>query len=287
MLYLTYPQGGDKIDVKFSQNINDFWWLMHRSDDPNRQILVTCYLDDSGTDVHSEHTVVGGILLNKYALQHFENVWPNLLTYHRIKNSLHMKDFGNPEGPYKLWTYENKFKLFADIVALINYLKIYTIAATLNQKQFNSILDKEFKKAMGIYGMCYMLCAFSNYKIAELNNYKNNIAYVLDLGTKNVGHVIATHRAMRKMQKEDPTMISNVGTIAFEDDEHVVALQAADMIAWAMRRKLVGLPFLMGYEPIAYLLNEDTHYHYGWESKEFQFLKEKVDKLDQSYFEDC
>ncbi|MGA8573528.1 MAG: DUF3800 domain-containing protein [Desulfobaccales bacterium] len=265
--------------------IDDLWWVMHRSDDPNKQALVvTCYLDDSGTDDLSPYTVVAGLLLNKYNLKLFEDIWPALLKDHNVKPILHMKDFANPKLPYKWWDYEKKYALFADVVAIINKLKIHSVAATINQSQFNTIMNQDIKETMGIYAMCYMACVFTTHKMAEHSKYYDNIAFILDLGTRNTDHVIRAHRGLVNIQKKTPSLIGNIGTIAFEDDERVVALQAADIIAWGVRRRLAGLPFRMGYEPIPLLLTEDDHLQYPWESKDFQEIKEHIENLSPSDF---
>ena len=43
------------------RHLDDLWWLLHRSEDPNRRTaLLTCYIDESGTDSNSTIAVVGG-----------------------------------------------------------------------------------------------------------------------------------------------------------------------------------------------------------------------------------
>jgi len=275
------------VNRQYSRNIDELWWTLHRSDDPNRQVLaVTCYLDDSGTDANAPYTVVAGLLLNKYGLQIFEEVWPKLLKYHGVKPPLHMKDFGKPKGLYSMWTYEQKFTLFADVISIINHLKIHSVAATLNQPQFNTIMNIEFKKEMGIYAMCYMACVFTAYKHAEHMKYYDDIAFILDLGTRNVGHVIRAHKSMKKLQRDEPSLLNNIGTIAFNDDNSIIALQAADIIAWGVRRRLDGLPFRMGYEPIVSLFDKDAHLQFPWESSDFQEFKEGIENLNQIDFND-
>jgi hypothetical protein len=51
----------------------------------------------------------------------------------------------------------------------------------------------------------------------------------------------------------------NLGGLTFEDDQSITALQAADLVCWAVRRRATGYPFTNGYEPLLDILRSEAH----------------------------
>lgn len=57
----------------------------------------------------------------------------------------------------------------------------------------------------------------------------------------------------------EPDNFLGLGSLTFDKDDCVPALQAADVIAWAVRRRATGYEFNAGFEPIEATLNERGH----------------------------
>ena len=225
-------------------------------------MAVTCYLDESGTDNQSPFSVVAGLVMKRSDFLTFIVVWNSILSKHGVQPPLHMNEFGQ-HGKHRNLNYLQRYNLFADVAAIINCYKIISLAATLNQFTFNSIMTAEIRKMMGVYGMCFLLCAFINFKQANFSQYTGNIAFLLDEGNKHCGHVLYTHKELKRQQETSGNSL-NIGSITFEDDIRVPTLQAADVIAWAVHRKVCGLKLGKGFQPISRILGEN-HQQYSWE----------------------
>jgi len=232
---------------------------MHHSDDESKETaVITCYLDESGTDDLSPTAVVGGVLMDKPRFISFDSAWRSLLDKHKIP-FVHMKEFG-PHGKLGHLTVEERRSLFGDAVPFINRHKIISIAARLTTAEYDkhlaSVLDR---KTMGVYGACFILCVVFNHKLAAQKQYKKDIAFLMDTGNAYRHHVLEAHRTIVQFQKKTPL---NAGALAFGDDEEYLVLQAADMVSWTVRRKITGT-FPPGFEPLSAILGDDVDRHHA------------------------
>lgn len=251
-----------------------FWWTMHHSDEPERQALtVTCYLDESGTHDQSPITVVAGLLLNRHNFISLSGLWGDLLSRYKIKPPFHMKEFGQ-HGKMGHLKYNERHSLFCEIAEIVNAHKIFSLAATVDQQQFREICNFN-KGKMSSYSLCFYLCVQLNHLQAEYMKYRKNIAFLLDEGGEHTGQILAAHKAI-VLRPENKKF--HVGSITFANDKDVSALQIADIIAWAVLRRLVGKPFEKGFSPIEKILNEN-HIQKPWGAEYLKGLKQTFDAM--------
>jgi hypothetical protein len=268
----------DKIQIKDidhsrKQYLEELWFTMHHSEDPNEETLaIRCYLDESGTDSNSQNAVVAGLILNKPGFLSFDKYWSDLLFRYEIEPPLHMREFGK-DGRLGRFDYKKRNAIFTEVADIINYHKYVSIAAVLNKNQFETFVHEDIRKSMGFYGFCFLLCVQINHQQHEHMNYQDNIAFLLDDGTQHKGHILGARDAILKWQKTRPL---HVAGITFDDDTRVSALQAADVIAWAVRKRAEGVPLNKGFEPIAKILDADDHLQSLWEDKWLRELSESL-----------
>jgi len=251
------------------------WWAMQHSDDGSRDAaIVTCYLDESGTDDPSPTAVVGGLLLNKSGFVAFDEEWASMLSSHSIPSPLHIKDFRRPDGRLADVSNEARKALFAEAVTIVNRYKRYSLAATITSELYRKYFDKEIRtQSLSIYGACFVLCAIMNHRLAEQNKYDARIPFLMDAGNQYAEHVRVAHATMQT----DEWKHMNVGSLTFENDRACNALQAADVIAWASRQSVIG-PFSNGYEPLANLFNE-AHVQEPFSESEMAGLAARLDEI--------
>lgn len=233
---------------------------MHQSDDPDGETFaVNCYLDESATDGGSPEAVVAGVLMNRSRCVAFDASWTEFLNAHQLK-ALHMKDFGSHGSLASLSETERR-GIFRDAAAIINRHKLYSIAATITYAKYVSELKPSIRKAMSVYGFCFLLAAYSNHLLAVSNKYTKNIGFILDSGNPYAAHVRGAHAALKEWQL---TYALNAGSLTFDDDEEIGALQAADLVAWSVRRRATNSPFGKGFEPLLGIFN-DAHHENAYE----------------------
>jgi hypothetical protein len=255
------------------------WWVMHQSDEESRQAaVVTFYLDESGTHEGAPIAVVGGLLLDKERFRTLDDAWRKILTRHSILPPLHMKEFRRPNGRLADVSIDQRRALFSDVVEVINKNKIYSIAASLTSEHFQKYFDRKFRReTMSVYGMCFILCAHTNYLLARQNQYDEKIPFLMDSGNQYAEHVRIAHASMQEEAWKD----MRVGSLTFDRDDNWSPLQAADVIAWASRVKAMGDSFDNGYEPLAALFDK-AHAQQGYPEDAIAQLATALDAFRQT-----
>jgi hypothetical protein len=235
---------------------------MHNSDAEEIQTAaVRLYLDESGTsDPGTPTAVVGGMIINRSHYDHFEPTWFDILKRHDVNPPVHMKEFG-PNGKLGWLCVKQRRELFAELVTLINSHKIFSISATLSNSEYEENCPPELREELGVYGMCFNLAAMISHKLAD-GKYEGKIPFILDTGNRYANHVRSAHAAMLELQKE---VFLHAGGLYFDDDTYFGVLQAADVIAWGVRRQESKKSYPPGLEQIGeLLLKEQAHHNNEW-----------------------
>jgi hypothetical protein len=249
-----------------SKYLESLWFTMHHSDDSERQtLIIRCYLDESGTGSDSPEAVVAGLLMNRDNFLLFDVVWDELLLRHKIQPPLHMKEFGK-HGRHGNLNYPERTALFSDLSKLINCYKVVSVATTLNYDQYKKNLHPKIQKQMSLYSLCFMLCLHMIHFYVE--QHFPNIAYIIEQGNEYSGQILQCYNSMLRMQKEN--MHLHIGTLTFAD-KNISALQAADIIAWAVRRRASKIPVGKGFQPISDIFSTD-HRQFIWEDSYLENL---------------
>jgi hypothetical protein len=247
---------------------------MHNSDSPEKETAaVRLYLDESGgDDPRTPYAVVGGVLINQSHFLHFEEAWDLMLEKHGIAPPLHMREFG-PHGRFANMTDRCRHELFLEVAALINSHKIFSIAATLSNEEYKTNFPKEGRDRFSVYGMCFILSVMINHKLAAQQSYGERTPFILDAGNPYKQHVVEAHASALRLQEET---FLHVGLLTFDDDKEFGILQAADVIAWGVRRRATQIS-LGAFEPVADILKEEkNHAEASWKS---DWIKELGDAL--------
>lgn len=250
---------------------------MHGSGTSLQEIAaVRLYLDESGSDdPGTPDAVLGGMLINYSEFHAFEDEWEELLERHRIIPPLHMKEFGKDER-FGYATPNCRFELFSEISELINKRKIYSIAGTINNSLHQEKVSKEVRENFGVYGMCFLMTVAINHGLAEMHKHNGGIPFILDTGNSHKGRVADAHAEAIRMQRQ---IFLHLGGLHFEDDRDFGILQAADVIAWGVRRKILNKSFPKSLSPINRILDANKgHVQKEWEPDWLKIITDNVMK---------
>jgi hypothetical protein len=232
---LPNPQLRGRIEILSAE---DLWWVMQHSDDPEKRALaVTCYCDDGGSEDHAV-ALIGGLVMNRDRFLRLDKRWQAMLHEHRIQ-SVHMNDFVRPNGRHVGMHHEMKLALFTSVARLIRSSRVYSIVMGVPLKDFRALVPAELSTGlMRPHSMAYFMVVVQNNAIAEFE-YKDRLAYLVDHGSfedqlLDANHWVAEWELRQVLQHP------HVGSITFDFDERVTALQAADVIVWSSNRHLGG-----------------------------------------------
>ena len=243
--------------------------------------MVTCYLDESAVNRGSSSpvAVVAGLLLDHEHLLWMDLAWSKAIEKHLPgRLFIHMKDFGC-DGELSDLDPDVRSALFKDLVKIIRGHKFVSIEATLSHAQYQahfSFLNK--KENRSIHGVCFMATAVYIRKWSVAHGCAYDIPYMLDDGCPDRKDIDETHAYMvNEFSKRYDDL--SFGALAWGDDEKIPALQAADVIAWTVRRKKSGDRFLAGFEPLEELFDEhhlEQHFEETWMEEIASSLKAKL-----------
>jgi hypothetical protein len=93
------------------------------------------------------------------------------------------------------------------------------------------------------------------------------MSYVIDVGSANSLQLIESHRELRRIEKEKSERgeLISTGGMAEDDDERVPALQAADVISWAARKRQTEGPLTGLFTPLEALFNAESIHEPEWQ----------------------
>jgi hypothetical protein len=234
------------------------WWWLHHSDDPERlACMLGSYFDESAIDGSGPASAVGGLILDRHSYGNLAIDWEVALEVNKLpKKYIHMKDFGQ-HGELASFPVDKQRALFFDLATVINEHKYYSVGSTLTPSEFKRHQPKLPKKhQMTIHGTCFVQAAMIQARIAEHDRYPHDIPFMLDRGCPDRKDVDTAHTFL---SGGFPDFLSgfpsHAGGLTWENDEKFAALQAADVIAWAVRRRAAGESFGWHYEPLLAIIN--------------------------------
>ena len=127
--------------------------------------------------------------------------------------------------------------MLKEAVRLINTVRIFTFAATSNNRQHEQLFSQALRQeAFSVYASAFLMAIEINRASAVRAKYDGAIDFVFDDGNQFKGHLIAFHESIHKLNLAEGC----VGSLVFATDTDLPALQAADVIAWATRRRKAG-----------------------------------------------
>lgn len=243
------------------------WWWLHHSDSPERvAAMFGSYFDESAVDGSGPVSAIGGLMLDGGQWFDLSREWDRALASRNFpKKFVHMKDF-QQHGELANYDVEEKRKLFQKLAWIINDNKNLSIGCTLSPEDYKTLLPAVLgkngkpKREITIHGVCFLMAATAQAKWANGQKYEHDIPFMLDGGCPDRADIDNAHVFFCKdFPRLRPDVITHAGGLTWGDDTKFPALQAADVIAWAVRRKTAGMQFSNGTEPLEEVIDPKRH----------------------------
>ena len=171
-----------------------------------------------------------------------------------------MTDFVRPFGKHVGMFPEMKIALFRDVAELINGHKLYSLSVSVRKEDFDSVLSDDVRKRLiGPYGMAFFCAALfvDDFPRRSLTFAAERTTFLVDTGFSFSEQLVASHKSIIDLQRVKGQAVF-AGSLTFDTDDRIPALQAADVIAWAERRKEVD--GLKGeFEPLDKIITTVKH----------------------------
>lgn len=217
---------------------------------------LTSFLDDSVSQGESPITTIGGPAMSRISFKALAREWWPLLKKYRISPPLHMTDFVRPHGKYVTLYAEMKQSFFRDVVKIINRHKLYSISISIPQAQFGELMPEVSKEIISPYALAFCCAVLMNQGIGKNTEHMTRLAYLIDKGCAHRDHLENIHTLVQNLEKERGEF-RYTGAIAFDQDNNIPGLQAADVVAWSARRREVYGQLTDEFAPLEEVLLAD------------------------------
>jgi len=193
------------------------------------------FFDDSGSDDKSPFYVLSGYMSTVGKWDIFSAQWRTALADPPSINYFHMVDAEALRQEFKDWNPEARDAKVTRLAKVITSNVRWEISCMLPRALHDSIIrgSAPAKRFENPYFVCYMTL------ISILSGFKDytgigstGVDVVFDKQAKIMGLVTGLHSELRGI----PRIGSALGSIEFQDDIEALPLQAADFIAWGLRR---------------------------------------------------
>jgi hypothetical protein len=198
-------------------------------------VILTAYLDESGTHGESPHTVMGGMLANTRQWERFEFNFRRVKKRHGFR-IFHTKKFKRRTGDFKGWTDNQCLALMNDLAPLT--ASAFTEGVTVLLE--NAAYEAEYKASEtprklrldSKYGLCFRNCLYFFALEALKRVHRGRLPvlnFVLESGHKNLGDALRIFNEIKaELKATDSEML---GTITPADKDECDPLMMADFLA--------------------------------------------------------
>lgn len=194
------------------------------------------YLDESSTDCGGPVAVVAGLLFIPTGFTWLDVEWERALAECGLK-CIHMRTV---QKDLKGISQPDRLKLFTKLANAINTNKGWSLESILDTAEHHQYFGWLGDSMWSMYATCFLLTVLSVARQLEAERHPYEVPFIMDCGNPYRPQVECVHK---HLVEEFPHPLC-VGTLEFDSDATWRHLQAADVVAWAVRRKRAGDSFV-------------------------------------------
>lgn len=217
--------------------------------------FLQAFVDDSASDVGDRRLFMAGYLnrAEKWALH--EDAWDEALHAPPSIDYLKMSEARGLRGQFQGWLPEDRDEKLRGLARVIRHFKPQSFQFSLSREVFQRVLTPVNPRGLNPHFTCCFGVVSIVAKYVASQKVDLPIDFIFDTQQGVSGDIVLyfeqLHRALpKKIRKLIPRVP------IFRDDKHFVQLQAADMLAWHVRRAHEVAPEQL---PMRMLLLSDPH----------------------------
>lgn len=214
--------------------------------------------DDSLSQVGEQRLFLAGYVNSSRKWELFSDAWAEELTNDPSIEYLKMAEAQSFRGPFLRWTSDHRAQKISSLARVIRHFRPMSFDVSVSVRDFNTLV-----KARAPYGLStpYFPCLFgvvsSVSRIIHQHGPRVPIDFIFDQQQGVSTDFLQYFQYMVRNLPRGARKIVN-GSPMFQDDRSFLPLQAADMLAWSLRRQHEGgSSFLEA--PLADLIRGEEH----------------------------
>ena len=193
--------------------------------------LLQAFIDDSGSDIADQRLFLAGYLnhAEKWAL--FSDAWAEELKATPAIEYLHMVEANNLRGQFKGWKKEDRDEKIRGLARVVRHFNPISFHFSISRRDYSykvkpvaprGIGNPHFVGVFAVVSGIVRSLENDDFIFDQQDGVSDDIDLFFSYMKKNIP------RNARKLINSKPK---------FEDDKHFLPLQAADMLAWHIRRE--------------------------------------------------
>lgn len=212
--------------------------LAHRWDPERLVVILTAYLDESGTHGDSPVTIMAGVLANATQWAHFQTEFSALKAKHNFR-VLHAKKFKRRAGDFKGRNVFDQVALLDDLAKLSEGRTFREcVTFTLDNAEYEALLKGGEKprrlRIPSRYGLCFRNCLL-HFILHTVNSddlfSAPKLHFVLESGHRNWSEVRDIFKEVKEEIKSVTGGLDLLGDVTFADKNCCDPLMMADFLA--------------------------------------------------------
>lgn len=198
-------------------------------------LMMKSYIDDSGKGQQPVFVLAGYIAsAEKWAL--FSERWKETLGNKPSLKYFKMKEAANLKKQFANWTEDERNKRLKELVKIIKEYASLGIQCVVNHNDYNDVIKNRIAKPLNDpYWFSFYNIIIALYRHHIDNPFTTKIDWVFDEQFKQSDQVQASWSGFIKFIPDPVKSILGSRPI-HQNDKLIMPLQAADMIAWTVRR---------------------------------------------------
>lgn len=220
-------------------------------------VILQAFIDDSASEEGIRNYLLAGYVLDAQSWISFSDDWDSVLRASPKIDYLHMVEANGLRGQFGGWTSKDRDKKVIDLGKVIEKHQPHSIEISVSQnemaKYYNPSAPYAFQNP---YFLCFYGVILGLGRIHKLLGIDAPVDFVFD-EHGGLGHDVAMW--YQQIKSDQPQLKFLLGSSPiFRDDRKVLPLQAADMLAWHLRRELDRGE--EGHAAWPYLIGPHSHY---------------------------
>lgn len=193
------------------------------------------YIDDSGKD-DPPVFVLGGIVIEGDRLESFEAEWNRVLAAAPAIPYFKMKEANGRRGAFKGMPAADRDLKVTHLGAVLRSHALATLSVIVRHEDYRRVFESQMMRSMDRpYQIMFHLAIVGGYKLCRRLGLDGEADFVFDRQLEHEQQLRDSLPALRRDM--EPQIAKFLGANPrHADDKEEVALQAADMVAWHVRR---------------------------------------------------
>ncbi len=210
---------------------------MHLNWKNSSPIHLQAFIDDSASDKGEQRLFMAGYLGRADMWERFSEAWIEELQLAPAISYLHMVEANSLRGEFKGWTQEARDLKLLKLLRVIKHFEPLSFQFTVNRDEYFRVLKPVSPRGLGNphFTCCFSVISGVARYVAEAEA-NAQIDFIFD---EQDGVSADMALLFHEMKHGIPSSARKLicGAPAFKNDKVVVPLQAADMLAWHLRRE--------------------------------------------------